>query len=187
MPRGALLLDVGCGVGESVVCLNGLGMRALGVDRDASVLPSAESPNGGCFLAADAENLPFGENFFDGVMFECSLSKIENPSRALRESRRTLKPFGRLMISDFYARAEEVSHTGVLGRIERIETTLARVRGEGFISAAIEDCTDCLRQLWGQLILDMGRESVLEQLGAGRQSAVKYGYFLLTAQKGKSL
>jgi len=162
-------------------------MRALGVDRDASVLPSAESPNGGCFLAADAENLPFGENFFDGVMFECSLSKIENPSRALRESRRTLKPFGRLMISDFYARAEEVSHTGVLGRIERIETTLARVRGEGFISAAIEDCTDCLRQLWGQLILDMGRESVLEQLGAGRRSAVQYGYFLLTAQKGKSL
>ena len=53
------------------------------------------------FVEADAEDLPFEENFFDCVTIAFGLRNITNKDRALSSMFRVLKPGGRLLILEF--------------------------------------------------------------------------------------
>lgn len=98
------LLDVGCGRGRLMKLLASRANRAIGVDIDASARDLARAelllaglPN--CSLrAADMYRLPFDDAEFDTVILDDVLAGAARPVAALRESGRTLRPGGRLLI-----------------------------------------------------------------------------------------
>jgi ubiquinone/menaquinone biosynthesis C-methylase UbiE len=50
------------------------------------------------FLAADAENLPFKDEVFDGVFMVASLHHLPNPEQGMRELFRVTKPGGCVLV-----------------------------------------------------------------------------------------
>lgn len=181
--RGDKLLDVGCGHGETVKYLRKSGFCATGIDHDKNVIPMQGVANSHCFRIADAMNLPYANGVFDGVLFECSLSKMGTPHLALSEANRVLKPNGRLIVSDFFAQNQECQHDSILGRMEKLYSIVNRIKETRFCVIKIEDCSRYLRPLWGQLIFDIGRKVLLEKLDLEEDLLGAYGYFLLTASK----
>ena len=101
---GARVLDVGCGPGESLGLLRGLGLAACGLDKSKVLLQEARK-RGPVFLGA-ADKLPFADGELAGVMSECVLSLMPDKSAVLKEMRRVLKPGGRLLLSDLFLKKE---------------------------------------------------------------------------------
>ena len=98
------LLDVGCGRGSILKLLASRARRAVGVDIDAKArrlaraeLMLAGLPN--CSLRqGDMYRLPFDDSEFNTIILDDVLADAVDPVRALSESRRLLKPGGRLFI-----------------------------------------------------------------------------------------
>lgn len=167
-PLGAVLADIGCGNGSSVRYLHSLGYVAHGVDL------IAEPP----LLQGDATCLPFATQTIDGLLYECSFSKMFPPEMVLAESKRVLKPQGKLLMSDFYARGLSADFQGLLGRVEREEEIKQRLQNAGFQLLHWQDASHDVLQTFGQLILNHG--CVEKILGANRNQLrqAKSGYFL---------
>lgn len=174
-PPAVRLCDIGCGAGATIALLTSLGYQAIGVD----LLPSESS------VQADAAALPFDDDSFDGVLFECSFSKIAAPEKALSEARRVLKAGGKLLISDFYARGQPAVFTGVLGRMESRDVLLQRMQSAGFRVIIWQDHSETLPQFWGQWILDQGSQQVGHAIDKTTLRQTKCGYFL-AVWEGKS-
>jgi len=94
------LLDLGCGPGVVAARIAGRrpGLRIVGLDRDADLLALA----GGRVtpVRADAAELPFASESFDGVHARLLLRHLPDPARTLLEIRRVLRPGGRLVVAD---------------------------------------------------------------------------------------
>ena len=104
LPVGGTALDVGSGPGNVTAALGravGPGGLALGVDISEPMLAravSAESgPNVG-FLRADAQRLPFRDESFDAVVSIAMLQLIPDPSVAVAEMVRVLRPGRRIAV-----------------------------------------------------------------------------------------
>ena len=103
---GGRYLDLGCSAGmytRSIAARLGDRGDVVGIDISPSMLKEAASrarrlgvtPS---FARADAENLPFSDASFAGVVCGGSLNEFGDPGRALRESGRVLVPGGRAAI-----------------------------------------------------------------------------------------
>ncbi|MBQ4369540.1 MAG: methyltransferase domain-containing protein [Oscillospiraceae bacterium] len=160
----ARLLDCGCGAGATVEHFRELGFCAEGVDV----------AGGDGIIKADAAELPFEDESFDGVFFECSLSKMAFPDDALKEAQRLLKKGGRIAISDFYARGDEFDFSGeLLGRAEKQEKIMKRIDNAGFEIVFKEDYSHLADELCASLVFKYGAKGFLERLGADRESLGK--------------
>lgn len=176
---GSRVLDIGCGSGATVHHLRERhGLEAWGIDLE----PGRTSE---FLLRGAALALPFRDAAFDGVLLECSLSLMDDPEAVLRECHRILKPAGRILLTDLYARGEPARLQGCLGIVERRETLEAWVSSQGFPHLHFEDHSEPLRALWGQMVLDRGLAVFCAELGADAQAlrAVRCGYALLVARK----
>lgn len=104
IPNGGVALDVGSGPGNVTAALAraaGPDGLALGIDISEPMLARAVSaqagPNIG-FLRADAQRLPFREATVDVVTSLAVLQLIPEPSAAVAEMYRVLRPGGRIAI-----------------------------------------------------------------------------------------
>ena len=182
-PKSAKLADIGCGRGATVKYLaQSYGLDIVGVDI------AAEYANVGSkwkIITADAALLPFEELTFDGVIFECSLSKIKEPDAAVSECRRVLKYGGRLLITDLYARGEAAQLSGMLGRLENTDVILRRLKNSGFKLLHIEDHSEVLRQMWAELKSEIGTDALYDDIGAGAAmlKRINCGYYLAVFEK----
>ncbi len=167
-PNKATLADIGCGNGSTVRYLQTLGYVAYGLDL------VAEPP----LLQGDATHLPFTTHSFDGLFYECSFSKMFPPDIVLAEAKRVLKPGGKLLMSDFYARGVSADFQGLLGRVEREEEIKHRLQQAGFQLIHWQDASHDVLQTFGQLIFNHG--CIENILGANRTQLkqAKSGYFL---------
>ena len=106
LDRGGLYLDLGCSAGLYTRTLAAqLKDRGdvVGIDISPSMLKEAArrarklgtTPS---FARADAENLAFADASFDGAVCGGSLNEFGDPARVLRETRRVLRPGGRVAI-----------------------------------------------------------------------------------------
>jgi demethylmenaquinone methyltransferase/2-methoxy-6-polyprenyl-1,4-benzoquinol methylase len=100
----ARLLDLGAGTGD-------LAREALAQQPDAQVVAAdftlemmkvGKSLDNGSlpWSAADALNLPFGNNTFDAIVSGFLMRNVGDLQQALKEQYRTLKPGGRIVILD---------------------------------------------------------------------------------------
>ena len=176
---GDRLLDVGCGAGATVEWLRQQRLEAYGVDPDGARLIGRPH-----LLRARGEALPFRAAFADGVLLECSLSLLDERDAALAECRRVLRAGGRLAVTSLCAQ-RPASLGGGLGRVETQLGLVALLGSHGFAVELVEDCSEHLRALWGQLILDGGREAAAASLGADLAAlkAARCGYCLVVARK----
>jgi SAM-dependent methyltransferase len=99
--KGETLLDVGCGSGAFVDQLKFMGLRTTGIDISFNnVRIAAEKSSESAFLVADAEQLPFADREFDVVTLSGLLHHLPSLDKTLSESRRILKPGGRVFAYD---------------------------------------------------------------------------------------
>ena len=101
--RHQRVLDVGCGTGLMSAKLAASGRRVCGVDISAGMVARARQSAGPAveFIQGDAERLPPDIGAFDAVVNLISFHHYPNPSRAVAEFRRVLRPGGRLILVAF--------------------------------------------------------------------------------------
>ncbi len=106
---GEAVLDIGCGGGvDSLVAAHLVGPagRVVGVDVTAEMLLRARANldltglANVSFKVASAEALPFADREFDVVISNGVFNLTVDKEQALRETRRVLKPGGRLLLAD---------------------------------------------------------------------------------------
>ncbi len=100
-------LDIGCGTGWAVRHASGIvkeNGKAFGIDLSPKMIETAKanSPNNQniFFLEANAENLPFEDNFFEFIICTNSFHHYIYPLRVLDEIFRVLKRGGEIYILD---------------------------------------------------------------------------------------
>ena len=97
---GGCVLDVGCGTGSLLGVLTALpGFRELhGIDASAIYADAAASRFAGDGRVAvrqgDAEALPYPDGAFDAALSQLVLQFVADPSMAVREMRRVVRPGG---------------------------------------------------------------------------------------------
>ncbi len=91
LPRGARVLDMGAGAGDSFFVMEELGLVPYGID----LVPRGERVEKGNFL-----HCPYPDGSFDGVLSQCAFFVSGNVEKAFTEAGRLLKKGGRLMLSD---------------------------------------------------------------------------------------
>lgn len=107
LPKGAKVLDIGCGSGEAVEYLEReYGYDCQGIDLSMARVKEGKARNPELRLEyGDGEFLDgFTSYSLDGVMMECTLSLINLPDEALHEAYCVLKKGGRLFLSDLYVK-----------------------------------------------------------------------------------
>ena len=111
-PIGALL-DIGTGTGRMLELLAPAASRALGIDQSPQMLGMARARIERARLRntqlrqGDIFALPAERDGFDVVVAHQVLHFLDDPSRAIREAARTLRPGGRLLVVDFAPHEEE--------------------------------------------------------------------------------
>lgn len=116
------ILDVGCGIGSIEERLPQLDVT--GVDRSKEMISEARARSDNAFSVADAQNLPFKENSFDGVFYLTSLEFLGDYEKAIREGHRVLTRNGRFLAmilnpnSDYFHQGEgsyfnKIKHTNL--------------------------------------------------------------------------
>ena len=111
-PRGDLL-DIGTGTGRILELLAPHFERGVGIDQSHEMLDLARvriEQHGlrHCQVRhGDMYNLPFAGASFDAVTFHMVLHFADNPTAALAEAARVLRPGGRLVLVDFAPHDQE--------------------------------------------------------------------------------
>lgn len=100
---GSSVLDIGCGLGETLFYLKEIGAKPIGIDSNNAFVIHLKGINLEA-ICANATSLPFASEAFDFVILECVFSLIEEKEQAIAEIFRVLKPQGRLIVNDLYIR-----------------------------------------------------------------------------------
>lgn len=93
---GELVLDAGCGDGELLRWLLGLGARPIGIDLSRGM--TAQSRRQGFLVSVQDLEAPAFQPVFDWVVCFGALEFTSDPARALAALARLLRPGGRLVL-----------------------------------------------------------------------------------------
>jgi SAM-dependent methyltransferase len=101
LPDGAKVLEAGCGRGQWVIYLSGLGFQVTGLDfASATIAKLRESFPFLGLVEGNITALPFEESSFDAILSWGVVEHFEDgPQRALREAHRVLKSNGALFVT----------------------------------------------------------------------------------------
>jgi ubiquinone/menaquinone biosynthesis C-methylase UbiE len=199
---GSPVLDIGCGNGVTLDYLQNVKrLKPIGIDLSSVLALEAHTRNPFLpILIGNAEKLPFCDNMFEGVILECTLSLIEDRLTALNECRRILRPFGKVIISDLYARnpvgipgLRKLPSDCCLRRATDSSELKELVQTAGFDVDIWEDQSDLLKEFTFRILWSYGSmenfwgltketiENHEEMSQAIRES--RPGYFLLVGHK----
>ena len=109
-PRpGAVLVDLGCGLGDDVRALAARvapGGRAIGIDASEAMIAEARRRSAGAagegteFLVADATRLPLADDVADGCRCERVLQHLDDPGAAVAEMARVVRTGGLVVAAE---------------------------------------------------------------------------------------
>lgn len=184
--ESSILLDVGCGKGESIHYMsNKFNCTVFGIEPEPSLFANAKAANPDVFIQrASAENIPFPEHYFDFVLMECVASLFESPEVSLIEIRRVLKSNGVLVITDIYSKVESFRGEGLLRNLYSRNQIDQILNKTGFEISIFEDHSRYLKQMMCQLILERGAKEFYQVIGIDRcrMKIFQPGYFLIIAR-----
>lgn len=100
MPRGARLLEVGCGSGAVLAQVRSTFEPRLAVGVEIDCRNAETARHVAPVVRGNGERLPFAEGSFDAVLFRFVLRHVTAPDRLLAEARRVLRPGGRVVVVD---------------------------------------------------------------------------------------
>lgn len=86
-----IVLDAGAGTGISTAVIAEAGSRAVALDLSRGMLRANGADDR---IQGDFDRLPFPADAFDGVAFTASLFLVPDPSVAVRDARRVVRPGG---------------------------------------------------------------------------------------------
>ncbi|HET9233775.1 MAG TPA: methyltransferase domain-containing protein [Candidatus Eisenbacteria bacterium] len=121
LPRGASLLEVGCGEGQLALELQELDYKVVGLESDRERACVTSRRGVPCVLAAWPM---FESTVFDAIAFTRSLHHIEPLAESVAQARTLLHPSGVLLIEDFAV--HEVSKRDLDWVCEVIRSSTAR-------------------------------------------------------------
>ena len=146
---GTSVLDVACGPGYVAAEAKRRGADAVGLDFSRCMLSEAGRLHPQlALIEGDSESLPFPAARFDAVTISFGLLHMAEPERALAESRRVLRPGGRVVFSVWARPSESPGRQIVFSAIQ--EHAIADVglpEGPPFFLLSTED--ECRRSLAG--------------------------------------
>lgn len=94
------VLDLGCGAGYGSSILLKAGNEVFGIDISQKAVDYAKTNYPGVnYFCCPADNLPFGNDYFDAVVACEIIEHVQDPKKVLREICRVLKKGGDLFIS----------------------------------------------------------------------------------------
>lgn len=172
-PIGSLL-DVGTGTGRMLELLAPQAGRALGIDQSPQMLGIARERLERAAIRntqlrqGDIFALPAERNGYDLVVLHQVLHYLDDPSRALREATRTLRPGGRLLVVDFAPHHEESLRAAHAHR----RLGFARAEIAGFMADADLDVT-LTRDLAPENSTPEGAGSLTVSLWMGRDRRIQ--------------
>jgi ubiquinone/menaquinone biosynthesis C-methylase UbiE len=99
------ILDLGCGTGTLIQRLLQLApeIKIVGIDPSAEMLNVARQklPKSVKLRVGSADSIPFPNESFDLIISTNAFHYFRNPSQAIQEAKRVLKPNGHLVITDW--------------------------------------------------------------------------------------
>jgi SAM-dependent methyltransferase len=99
LPRGAVVLDVGCGPGRVLSYLGFRGVNCIGLDRSANSISIIVSRHKLPGAVADNLRLPICDAAADVVISDGVLHHTDDPRRGFSEDCRIVKPGGKLYLA----------------------------------------------------------------------------------------
>jgi len=107
--KGNKVLDICCGTGDQLFYYAKEGIFSFGIDLDPKMIKMAEKKkkklglDNVSFQVADAQNLPFENDFFDLTSISFTLHEKKNTTRKkiISEMKRTTKKGGNFIFIDF--------------------------------------------------------------------------------------
>jgi demethylmenaquinone methyltransferase/2-methoxy-6-polyprenyl-1,4-benzoquinol methylase len=132
LPKDGRLLDLCCGTGDLALDFSVAGVQVIGADFTAPMLPLAQAKAARAreeivWAQADAQELPFQKNSFDGVSIAFGIRNVYDPERALSECFRVLRPGGQLAILEFFPMKNRVWKACFGFYFQQVLPRLARV------------------------------------------------------------
>jgi len=102
-----LVLDFGCGTGQATLKLLKAGIRTISVDASLGMLKKlcakcGQNSMSSICIAADAEELPFKREVFEGLVCSGVLHHLPDIAKAIENQSRILKKGGLLFIAEPY-------------------------------------------------------------------------------------
>lgn len=181
LPRGATVLDLGCGRGATARLLAREGFEVLALDPSGELM--GEEPWAGVQrLRGLAQALPLAGGSLDAIFCECVLSVTGAAGAVLGEAARALRPGGWLVLSDLYLRSGEGARDGgascLAGAVSEAALR-ARLEAAGLVIELFEDHSRLLAELAGRLLF-AGVEPGAFCAKDGRSG--RPGYFLCLAR-----
>ncbi len=207
------VLDAACGLGESSRFIaKEYGCKVFGVDLSRTLAHSASKMHNGDeanYLVGDGDHLPLRENSFTAAISECSMCLMPESRSGLREIFRSLKPGGRMGITDIVVNGPlppELEETLMRFLCVSIEISWSEypvvIKAEGFDRVEMTDQSGSLNELLealrkrlflaelltavgklsiGKQRLDQGKRLVSLARAAVDQRSLRYA--MITAQK----
>ena len=197
-PRGARVLDIGCGIGATAAYLRqDHGLQALGLDLSAQLLGEGAAAHPELpLIRGRAEALPIADGSLAGLTCECVLSLVKDPLQTLREFFRVLTGGGQLILSDLYRRRDianqDLPGNCCLAGASSREQLYSWLRKAGFSVNVWQDRSHLLAQLAAQLVFLHGSmaefwgQFAVDGDGSPMQQAIQAmrpGYYLVIASK----
>ncbi|MBU0972242.1 MAG: methyltransferase domain-containing protein [Proteobacteria bacterium] len=172
--RDDQILDAGCGYGMTGRYLfEEYGIRAMATDvaedmvRRTRLKHTATPGWDAGIVQSRIPALPFRSGTFNGIFCECVLSLIPDKKTCLDEFFRILKKNGRLVLTDLYIpeRYKNLAAQNTTGTQEirscldgavTLMSLIRLVESAGFTVEMIEDHTQYLKQMAGQMVFEHG-------------------------------
>lgn len=200
------ILDLGCGMGATVSYLyNKYNIKAIGVDPSEKLLNIAkENCKFADFVKGSGEALPFGDESFDCVIAECTLSLMKDLNATIQEVNRVLKKNGWFVVTDVYSKnpsaiqeLESYSIHSCMRGLHDLDLLQEKIENVGFKIVYLGDYSDLLKELLVKIVFSYGSMDlfwseatnndtcVLESGFQEKLKLCKPGYFILIGKKGE--
>jgi ubiquinone/menaquinone biosynthesis C-methylase UbiE len=163
LPKGARLLDVGCGGGQHAVRIveQRPDLQVVGIDISSTMVKRARAlalranvSDKVVFELGDAISLPFSSDSFDAVYCAGPLKQVSNKTRLLAECHRVLRPGGRLLAMEINRGCSYEDVSAFVNRtpLPELGRLLLKLYFSTYVSRQSIDLDDA-RALWSALPL----------------------------------